>query len=99
MPRCSFVPKGEKFLATHVYPGLEEVLEDESGRPVEFDSAAAAIIYGRRRLREEEAAARAAPGPDYMKMWKEEKAEELRRARERFDMRGVEVVIKKRRRF
>lgn len=100
MATPSFIPKGEKFLATIKRAGVEEVID---GVPP-FDSAAAALIHARRFLREEDAAWRAARGEpetpadiQIHRRWKLEKAEELRRLREEFEMRGVAVVVKKRR--
>ena len=104
MATPSFIPKGEKFLATIKRAGIEDVVKDRKGVAPEFDSAAAAVIHARRTLREEDAAWRATRGEpetpaniQLHKRWKLEKAEELRRLREEFDMRGIAVVVKKRR--
>lgn len=104
MATPGFIPRGEKFLATIKRAGLEEVVKDSRGRTPTFDSAAAAVIHAKRFLREEDAAWHASRGEpetpadiQIHRRWKLEKAEELRREREKFEMRGVAVVVKKRR--
>lgn len=104
MPTPGFIPVGEEFHATIRRPGLEEVLEDAAGVKMRFPSAAAAIIHARRIMREQDMAWRATRGEpetsadrQIIERWKHEKAEGLRREREAFDMRKVEVVTKKRR--
>lgn len=103
MANPGFIPRREKFLATITRAGIEEVVKDRKGVAPEFDSAAAALIHARRVLREEDAAFKASRGTvvpmeiEMHRKWKLEKAEQLRLEREKFEMRGVAVVVKKRR--
>jgi leucyl aminopeptidase len=99
MPTPGFVPVGDEFYASIRRPGLEEIIEDDAGRKMKFPSAASAVIHARRVLRAIDIARNVVsmPMPTLHAKWKLEKAEDLRREREAFDMRNVTVVSKKRR--
>jgi len=96
----SFLPVGDQFYATIRRPGLEEVIQVD-GVSLKFPSAAAATLHAKNEIKREIAAA-SPPKPvdrsvEILKDWKREKAEELRREREAFEMRTIAVVTKKRR--
>lgn len=98
MARPGFIPAGDEFYATIRRPGLEEVIEDDSGERLKFPSAAAAVLHASRTIKISAAPPLASPDPDeeLRRRWKVDRAEELRREREAFEMRNVEVVRRKR---
>lgn len=92
---------GEEFFATIKRPGLEEVIEDDDGRKLRFPSAASATRHALAVIRAQALASVPKPveNPDdaLRRQWKLDRAEELRKEREAFEMRNVKVVVRKRR--
>lgn len=102
------LPIGDSYYATIRRAGEEEILLDGAGVKLKFSSSGAALRFAQGeidRIDREWEAAQAAKRPEteeeisarLHKEFKEQQAERLRRERAAFDLRNVEVVVKKKR--
>lgn len=100
----SYLPNGDRYFAT-IRDGAEETVLQENDVNLRFDSAGQALGYAKREIERRRLAANPPQPPvvDQSKVllseWKREKAEELRREREAFEMRTIKVETKRRRRI
>lgn len=111
MPVPSFIQIGDRYHPTLKYPGLEEIIEDDDGNRIEFDSAPRAVAFATKFLA---AVTKVVERIDHHIMygegsgrplgllagvedWRAAKAGEAQRSRDTFALRKVQVVRKKRR--
>lgn len=102
-PIPSFIQIGNQYFATIKVNSVEDVLKDADGKKIPFDSAARATSAAQREIKERArpVVLPSAPDPDaeIVDAWREQRAQEQIDLRSRFDLTGIEVVVKSRRRI